>query len=342
MADLDIQIDVPDDDDLSSPVRVLNGSWVPPWLKAIAVLLLGGFLALVIGAFLLGRAQPADAPAAAPTTARTTSLSSAEDSLAIARSLEAVQDWEAFARSADLGVVADSFDPDGPQYAVFAAAAETPEVAELDFAARNVSETSGEALTTVSIDLVVSGTEGQQIYPYDFVYLDGHDRVWTVVDRRSPGQVALPPARSDIDAASQSWTRFTSSLSIDDDRGVGGAVSGGTLALAEQLLAAAAQGPAAIADPLIDDPDLFELLVDRIRAAGALDAGDAVIALLDQDQRRNLAAGELTSWTRTDPDRIIATLEVSGDPVTTVPFVPSAEGWAFDLVGALNTSGGAP
>ena len=66
----------------------------------------------------------------------------------------------------------------------------------------------------------------------------------------------------------------------------------------------------------------------------------ALIAILDEDQREALLTGELTSWTQTGNGRIIASLELAGQPITTVPFVASDDGWSFDLKGALESSGG--
>ncbi|MDH3681930.1 MAG: hypothetical protein OEV40_18480 [Acidimicrobiia bacterium] len=343
MADLDIQIDVPDDDDLNSPVRVLNGSWVPPWLKAVVVLLAGALLALGIGAFLLGRSQAADdAEVLVPPTVRTTPLASAAASPNIEISLEAVEDWEAFAQTGDLASVERSFDTNGPQYALFAQASNGESTPELDFAARNLTESTEGVVTTVSLDLVVSSPDGEEIFPYDFVYLDGRQQVWTVVDRRAPGSAALPPAAEMIDSARQNWALFTSSLSVGDGDGVMEVVSSETATLADQV--AAALGGATIPDDerVIDDPDLFDLLVDRAGSVPTDGPGEIVIALLDAGQRQALVVGELSSWTQTDPDRIIASLEVAGQPVAIVPFLASAEGWTFDLAGALNTSGGSP
>ena len=75
MSDLDIQIDVPDDDDLDSSVRVLSGDIIPPWLKAAAILILGGLAALMIAAFLLGRtSEPTPEPLTTSTTVTSTSV----------------------------------------------------------------------------------------------------------------------------------------------------------------------------------------------------------------------------------------------------------------------------
>jgi hypothetical protein len=85
---------------------------------------------------------------------------------------------------------------------------------------------------------------------------------------------------------------------------------------------------------------LFDVLVARAQRAAVGDGGQALIAVLDEDQRQALVIGELTSWTLIDAERIVASLEVAGQPVATVPFVVSAEGWSFDLKGALQSSGG--
>ncbi|MCP4226743.1 MAG: hypothetical protein GY773_25665, partial [Actinomycetia bacterium] len=85
---------------------------------------------------------------------------------------------------------------------------------------------------------------------------------------------------------------------------------------------------------------LFDLLVSRARQASAADPGQALIAMLDDNQRQAFLTGELTSWTQIDDSQVIASLEVAGQPVATVPFVASADGWSFDLKGALESSGG--
>lgn len=341
MTDLDIQIDVPDDDDLDAPVRVLNGSWVPPWLKAAIVFLIGALLLLGIAAYLFGRSNVEPAEVLIPPAVETTPLASAADSPNIAMSLEAVEAWQTFARTGDLAAVESSYDPNGPQFALFRQAeADSPDP-DLDFAARNLTETTEGVVTTVSMDLVVSGAEGQEIYPYDFVYLDGRPEVWTVVDRRSPGTAALPPASDMIGSARANWTAFTSALAIGDGQAVEGLVSADSLALAEQLRNEVAGVEAPTEDRLVADEELFQVLVERTRVLTTRETGEVVIGVLDTDQRQALVVGELTSWTQTDPDRIIASLEVAGDPVAVVPFVATAEGWAFDLVGALNMSGGA-
>jgi hypothetical protein len=161
MTDLDIQIDVPDDDDLNSPVRVVNGSWFPPWFKAVAVLILGALAAIVIAAFLIGRSRVKDDDLVVPPASPTAPIASAAASPAIDSSLEAVQAWEAFAQTGDLTAVRPFFDPTGPQYALFATAADqrgsdgtgpTPTAAtdRLGFSARNLAESKSGNLTTVS------------------------------------------------------------------------------------------------------------------------------------------------------------------------------------------------
>lgn len=340
MTDLDIQIDVPDDDDLNSPVRVLNGSWVPPWVKAIAVLLAGALFALAIGAFLLGRSRADESDVLVPPTVATTPLSSAVASPSIDSALGAVQDWENFVSTGDLDEVTGSFDPDGPQYALFMQSVGTMSTGQLDFAARNLSETTDGVVTTVSMDLVISGPDGQEVLPYDFVYLDGRPEVWTVVDRRSPGTAAIPPAAEMIDSAKQNWSLFTSSMAEGDGSGVADAVSADSLVLADQIARAADGGSVPAEERLVTDAALFDLLVDRAARSTADEPGEVVIAVLDENQREALITGDLTAWTQTDPDRIIASLQVTGDPVALVPFAASAEGWTFDLVEAMNTSGG--
>lgn len=340
MSDLDIQIDVPDDDDLDSSVRVLSGDAIPPWLKAAAVVVLGGLAALTIGAFLLGRSRDEAAPVTTPTVA-VTPLASATASPAVGNSLEAVETWESYARSGNLEGLDATFDPAGPQYAVFQAAAVSGRATDVDFSARNLTEATTDGVTTVSMDLVVSGPEGSEVYPFDLVYLEGGSRVWTVVDRRDPGTVALPPSPEVVEAARQTWAEFTDAISRGDGAAVTTVVSEDSRLLAEQVAAAA--GGASLDDidgPALINDSLFQLLTTRVRQSSAGGPGEALIALLDQDQRETLVIGELTSWTQVGPEAIVASLEVAGEPVTRVPFVATAGDWRFDLKGALEASGG--
>lgn len=337
MTDLDIQIDVPDDDDLDSSVRVLNGDSIPPWLKAAAVLILGGLAAITIGAFLLGRSSDEVDPVTAPTVV-TTPIASATASPAIENSLEAVQTWEAFARTGELAGVDETFDPAGPQYAMFRELGAPGGSSEVDFAARNLTEVNDGDVTTVSMELLVSGPTGQESYPFDMIYLGDSPRVWTVIDRRAPGTVALPPSSGDIEAARRSWAGFTSSMSVGDGAAVTEVVSADSRVLAEQVTAAAAG--ADVDGIVLDDRQLFDLLVARVQRASVAEPGQAIVALLDEDQRQALLFGELTSWTQVGTGRMVASLEVAGQPVATVPFVAVAEGWAFDLKAALEAGGG--
>jgi hypothetical protein len=342
MTDLDIEIDVPDDDDgLDTPVRVLNGDGIPPWLKAAAVIVVFALIAMAAGSYLLGRFR-SDEDAAVDPIVDTTPLASAEASPAVEHSLEAVEAWERFASDGDLDAMATAFDPAGPQWATFAAAIGSEPTAspagDAMFAARNLTERWDGAMTTVSMDLLVTSQGATQTYPFDFVFLEDSDRVWTVIDRRSPGSVALPPAPEAITGATTTWDAFTAALAVDDGEAVLPTVSADSQIVADQVAAAAAGSP--VDQPLISDPELFDLLVDRVAQVPGADAGEALIALLDQDQRQALVAGELTSWIQTDEHRIVATLEMGGQPVTSVPFVASAEGWLFDLKQALTSSGG--
>ena len=339
MTDLDIQIDDPDDDEPDAAVRVLSGGIIPPWLKVAGLIVLGGMVALIAGAFLLGRIRTDEEPLITPTVA-TTPLASAEASPAIEHALDAVDAWERFAREGDLGIVAGTFDEDGPQFAMFEDSPPDPDgPTSVDFTARNLSEQRDQETTTVSMDLVVVTDGLAQTYPYDFVYLDDSDLVWTVIDRRAPGTTALPPPADAIAGAQASWETFTAAMSIGDGRGALDVVSADSQILADQVASAAAGQ--VVDQPLIDDPELFDLLVARVERAAAADSGEAMIAMLDPDQRQTLVIGDLTSWTQVDENQLIATLELSGQEVATVPFLATAEGWTFDLRQALASSGGA-
>ncbi|MDH4074387.1 MAG: hypothetical protein OEY41_11410 [Acidimicrobiia bacterium] len=344
MTDLDIQIDVPDDDGLNSPVRVLGGNnWLPPWFKAVVVILLGTLATIMLGAYLLGRSRAAsngDEGATDPSVS--TTIGSAASSPTIDASLAAVLAWEGFARSGDLDTIRPWFDEAGPQFALFAqsATAGTPGADDITFEPRNPVETEADGLTTVSMELAVTGPQGQDVYLYDFVYRGESLKVWTVVDRRAPGTVALPPPQAVVDSATRNWDRFTSALAIGDAKGASTVVSEPTRVLVDQLTAAARTGGGAPADGPITDPSLFEQLVSRVKAADAASPDNALLALLNADQRRALVTGKLASWTQVDADRVVASLIVDGKPTAIVPFRATAEGWMFDLVEALETSNG--
>ncbi len=344
MTDLDIQIDVPDDDGLNTPVHDPDNGWLPPWFKAAALLVVGALAAIMIGGYLIGRAQRESPDGTTSSSERP--LASAAASPAIDRSLGAVRAWGTFAQSGNLADVKGWFDETGPQYQLFQASAKAPAAGSADklqFVARNPAETKTDTLTTVSMDLLVTSARGQETFPYDFVFRNGSDKVWTVVDRRSPGSVALPPDGAAVTTASQNWALFTNALAINDGPGAAGLVSEPTRQLANQILAALGKpASATVADPgePLNDGKLFAQLVTRARAAGAKGAGEVIISLLDTNQRRALVTGQLGTWTQVDANRVVATLAVEGQPTATVPFVSTGQGWAFDLVGALKASKG--
>ena len=337
MSDLDIQIDVPDDDDLGSPVRVLGGDTIPPWLKAVAVLILGALAAVMVGAFLLGRSRGAEEPAAPTQLSSSVVDSAAVSSEAIERSQEAVDAWADFVRTGDLDTVAAAFDPEGPQYALFSDTVADPRPEDVTFSGRNLTEATDGDMTTVSMDLVVAGPDGENVYPYDFVFLGDRDRVWTVIDRRAPGNAALPPTPDAVASASQAWSLYTSSVSLGDGAGAAEVVSAESLQLAEQVAAATAGEE--VPEPLLAD-ELFDVLVRRVSQTSARNPEETLVAVLDPEQREALVIGELTMWTMVGDGRIEASLEVAGQPVAVVPFVATGDGWVFDLKGALESSGG--
>jgi hypothetical protein len=271
-------------------------------------------------------------------TVATTPISSAEATPAIQSTLDAVQSWEQFARDGDLTPVSFTYDPAGPQYAVFEASTGPRAGAEVDFAARNLSEAQEDGITTVSLDLIVTDAGVSQTYPYNFVFLNGSSLVWTVIDRRSPGPSALPPEPETVEVISGVWEGYQESMALGDGSGVAQSVSAESQVLGQQVASAAAGDP--VDNPVLADLQLFDLLVSRARQSTATDPGETLIAILDPDQREALVTGELTSWTQTDDDRIVASLELAGQPIATVPFVASDEGWSFDLKGALESSGG--
>lgn len=348
MTDLDIQIDVPDDD-ARSPVRVLNGGWLPGWFKPVAIALVAGLAALMIGAYLVGRSgSPGDV--APPGSSVPAPISSAEASPSVNAALEAVQAWEQFARSGDLSAVAGRFDPAGPQYRLFQerAAAGPPAAtdagggATVDFAARNLAETVTTDLTTVSMDLVVTGPRGQELFPFDLVFRRGSDLVWTVVDRRSPGTAALPPTDETVAGVLAGWAAFVDAVAVDDAAAAAAVASSDSRRLIEQI-AAAVSAPATGAVPPatpLDDTELLAQLADRVRSADR-PGGVTLLSLFDAAQRRSIVTGQLTSWTQVSPDRIVATLVVDGQAVAIVPFTRDDSGWAFDLAEAVRSTASA-
>jgi hypothetical protein len=340
MTDLDIQIDVPDDDDLGTSVRVLNNDGIPPWFKAAVVLLVGLLLLIMVAAFIVGRNRAADDEAPATTEAEKgdTPISSAEASPAMDMTLEAVEAWEQFAQTGNLEAIDGTFDPGGPQYALFAEQAAQDGVAAVDLDAQNLVRSDQGDITVVSMDLMVTDQDGnEEVLPYDAVYRPGENRVWTIVDRRQPGEVAVPPAQEVVDATAAGWDRFTRAIADDDGAAALAAVSGDTANLVEQL---AAGGSAAGAETGLED-ELEEVLLSRVRAATADEPAEALMAIIDADQRHGIVNGSLGSWTQTDADRVIATLEIDGEQITIVPFVTAADGWVFDLAAAMRATNGA-
>jgi len=339
MTDLDIQIDDPDDE-IGAPVRVLNGDSIPPWIKAVTVLVLGAAIVLII-AFWFGRLKQETTPSLEPAAPATAPLTSTTVSPAIEVSLRAIDGWEQFARSGELSSVVDTFHPDGPQLALFHQAAVPGSVTEVAFAATNLSEARDGDLTIVSLDLEVTSQTSRATYPFDLVYLAGSDQVWTVVDRRAPDAPALPPAPVFIEAAQDVWGTFTVAMAAGDGAAVAPTVTADSLLLADQVVAAVA-GAEPTRDPAVDN-ELFARLVSRGRQLSVADSGQALVAALDQGTREAIQIGELTDWRMADTNRLVASLEIGGEPVALVPFLLADDVWAFDLKGALESSdGGTP
>jgi len=294
MTDLDIDIDIPDDDDLHAPPPVLdNGDNPSIWPKlaagvAIVVAAIGGY-----GYFTSPDPEPAATPppATEPTPLPSAPTTTAVPDPAVTQMLAAVAAWERFATTGALAEVVGSFDSEGPQYALFTDQADTrSEPGSLRFTAAEAGIVRGDGLVTVSTDLTVTASDGAVTeYPYDFVFLDDSTAVWTVVDRRAPGSPALPPPPQTVLAVEQSWTALTDALGAGD------------LTTAATLVSATGDDPA----PVFTETQLTAIM-----------------------------NGRLHTWTQINPSQVIASLEVDGTDIATVPFTLEGDRWLFDYSAA--------
>ncbi len=295
MTDLDIDIDIPDDDDLHAPPPVLDNGDNPsmwPRLAAVAALV----IAAIVGYGYLTTPDPEPAaappPPTEPTPATTAPTAAPLPEPETTQMLAAVDAWERFAATGDLATVADTFDGEGPQHALFSdqAGQETDPVPLL-FEAAETGIVRSDDLVTVSTDLTVTTPDGQAtVYPYDFVFLGDSPAVWTVIDRRAPGTRALPPSRRIISEAERTWTAIAD------------AVRRGDLATAATFLNGGGMN--------------------------GVDAGSAPV--FTETQQAAIADGRLHTWTQISPTQVIASLDVDGIDVATVPFTLGGDQWVFD------------
>jgi hypothetical protein len=169
MTDIDIDIDIPDDDDLDAPPPVLDNGDHPPVRQKLAAGVAIVVAAIVgYGYFTSPDPEPAatappaaPAPNAAPTPTSTTTAEPQPDPEA-AGMFAAVAAWERFAATGDLAEVADSFDSEGPQYALLADQAGTGyDRGALRFEAAETGVVRSDGLVTVSTDLTVTTPDGQ-------------------------------------------------------------------------------------------------------------------------------------------------------------------------------------
>lgn len=295
MTDLDIDIDIPDDDDLHAPPPVLdNGDNPPMWPKLAAVAAL--VIAAIVGHGYLTSPDPEPAatppPATEPTPAATAPTAAPLPEPETTQMLAAVDAWERFAATGDLAAVADTFDGEGPQHALFTdQAGQGADPVPLRFEAAETGIVRSDDLVTVSTDLTVTAPNGQAtVYPYDFVFLGDSPAVWTVIDRRAPGTPALPPSPQIVDAAERTWTAIAD------------AVRGGDLATAATF---------------VTDGDM-----------NGVDAGSEPV--FTETQQAAIADGRLHTWTQISPTQVIASLDVDGIDVATVPFTLDGDQWLFD------------
>lgn len=294
MTDLDIDIDIPDDDDLHAPPPVLdNGDNPPVWPKLAAAALV---IAAIAGYGYLSSPDPepsaAPPPATESTPATTAPTTAPLPDPETTQMLAAVDAWERFAATGDLAAVADSFDGEGPQHALFSEQADQgADPVPLRFEAAETGITRSDDLVTVSTELTVTAPDGQAtVYPYDFVFLGDSTAVWTVIDRRAPGTPTLPPSPQIVSAAERTWTAIAD------------AIRSGDLATAATFV-----------------------------TDGGMNDSDAVSEpVFTGTQQAAIADGRLHTWTQISPTQVIASLDVDGIEVATVPFALDGDQWLFD------------
>ena len=359
MNDLDVEIDVPDDEDLGVTRRGRDLQLFPAWLRASLVALLVLFGAVLLASFALGRLQDSESREVANDPSGPTiddepieqsdpdedvSSEVGNPSPAISAATAAVTAWEGFARTGSVSELGDTFDQTGPQYGLFQDVSGTGEAA-VDFEPTKMTEHQSQDVTTVSMELVVSTAGTQRVYAYDFVFRDGQAGVWTVLDRESPGSVAFPPSPAVISNAEATWSNFVNAVAGNDSVAVESTVTTSTIALAQHLLEVSS-GAAIEGDdgddpnPALDgiDPALVSSLAGRVSQANPADPAGAVLSLLDDRQAQAIANGTLIGWTQTGPTTMVAWLEQDGTRVTVVPFRLRNDQWRFDLQSALGAA----
>jgi len=341
MNQYDVEIEVPDDDDLGPEFRTADNSWAPVWIKPLLAAMILAVLVLMVGAYLAGRGgsdrqdhDGSQASSSAPSTPDDPTVAGPDleaDSLSV-KTTEAVHAWAQFARTGDSAELENHFDPNGPQFGELMASNEPTEVTFLPIDLSQTTRADGS--TVVSLTMIVVDAEGETRYPYDFVYRAGSPLVWTVVDRRVDEDEASPPSGESIQSAIQSWDDMVEAIQADDHERVSSLVSPSTRDLANEILGAIGATSTPQSN-LVDDQAVFRALVDSAESEG-LDSPDSVVSFLVGGGRSSqLAQGTLAQWTEASNDVVVATLWVQDEPVATVPFTKSEGSWLFDFVAAL-------
>ena len=336
MSQYDVEIDIPDDDNLGSDYGSADSAWAPNWVKPLLLMMLIAVLVLMLVAFVAGRKNSSSTPDAngvddgAGTDNSVAPDPQAENGLIEARAVEAIRAWEGAARTGNTDGLDQYFDPEGPQYEAIANNLEPTEVAFLAIEPL-VSTTDNDAIV-VSLTMVVVDAAGESRYLYDLVYREGSNLVWTVVDRGEAPESSHPPEIHVVESATRSWNQLVEAIDNNDSEQALASVSGSTRQLAEQIFDALTSSETTSA--LIGDA-MFSEIVERVRLIEPDHAGDIVIYLVGDGRVDQFSKGSLVSWTTGIEDLLVAQLDVEGEVVTSVPFSETDGDWSFDLVAAM-------
>ena len=341
MEDLDIHIDTGEDPELDAAPPVLDSGdraslW--PKLAALAAVLL---LAAAVYGMYRGTGEEPSADPVPPEAATPTSAPSSEAPTTtvpdeITSAIAAVDAWETFSSTGDLADMNATFDPAGPQYALFVDQANRIDSGSAwRFELTDVTYAHEDDVLTVSTDLVVTGPGDQRAtYPYDFIFLAGSEKVWTVVDRRSPAEAVMPPSPDVVQAATDTWRMITATGGATRPPGADEWLTSNSITLLAQVIA----GTSEPAGPLTDPDDVLVELTGWADQNGLDNPTDIVVRILSDTGLDTVEADQLTGWAQPGHDRVLAIVAQDDRPVV-IPFELEDGRWKLDLVSALALEG---